>query len=56
MGAQLCEAQKDLGSGDAVPISTTELQYNEQFKGVRICSEMKGQEQYIQFVKRRKNR
>lgn len=56
MGAQLCKAQKDLSSGAAVPISAIELQYNEQFKWVRICSEIKGQEWYIQLVKKRKNR
>lgn len=49
-----CEAQRDLSSGAAVPISAIELQYNEHFKCVRICSEMKGQEQFIQLVKKRK--
>lgn len=53
MSAQLCEEQKDLGSGDAFPISAVELQNNKQFKGAGICSEIKGQEQYIQLVKKR---
>lgn len=51
-GCTNCEAQKDLSSGAAAPISAIELQYNEHFKWVRICSEIKGQEQYIQLVKR----
>lgn len=38
--------RKNLASGNGVPTSTVALQCNEQFKGVKICSEIKGQEQY----------
>lgn len=41
MSAQLCEEQKDLGSGDSLPISAAELQNNKQFKGVRVCMRLK---------------